>query len=659
MKSQNFRQDINGLRAWAVTAVVLFHFGIPGFSGGYAGVDVFFVISGFLMTSIIYRGLSNSDGDRRFSIGDFYLSRARRILPALIMLCLPLIVAGWFLLSPEGYRMLATHAITAVLFVSNIRFNREAGYFDVDSHEKLLLHTWSLSVEWQFYLLFPLILVLVWKLWPNKKAFVASLIILFTASLATSVVLTSSKPSAAFFLLPSRAWEMIAGGLVFMLAPSIQHERAKKLLEASGLALILLAITLCDANTPWPGSMAIIPVTGAMLVLASVRESSLWTGTRVAQWLGTTSYSLYLWHWPFSAFLVYRGYEGQPTAIFIALILTGVCTWLSWRYIEEPVRHSLGRSSRRRAARLLLLAATCVAATGGVIRVAEGVPSRLPEQVTAVFAEANNKNPLRDKCHVDGDETVPECTYGGDKLGVIVIGDSHAASVVRSAEKALPSDDLHVLDWTIKGCRTISQVKRRGNIAHNCGDFVQKAIEKSHKLPSDAPILIVNRLSWTFNGESELGREYVTEKPLEFLKHPYDNRSPEYIEEMTRGVVKTACAFAQDRPTYMLRPFPEMKVDVPRFMGRALLRGEKRRLSISVDEYEQRHALAMAAQDLAAQKCGVKILDLRPYLCEDGRCWGDRDGMPIYYDADHPSERGAALLIPLFQKMFQHDNQQG
>ena len=212
----NFRKDINGLRAWAVMVVVLFHFGVPGFSGGFIGVDIFFVISGFLMTNILIKKLENPH--QKFSVWDFYLARAKRIVPALLVLCITLLALGWLMLPPQDYRSLGMHTLTSVLFATNIQYWREAGYFDAASHDKWLLHTWSLSVEWQFYLLLPLLLWGVWRWWPGRVYAVRCLSLVFLASLGLSVWLTTQKPEAAFFLLPTRAWEMLAGGLVVLLA---------------------------------------------------------------------------------------------------------------------------------------------------------------------------------------------------------------------------------------------------------------------------------------------------------------------------------------------------------------------------------------------------------------------------------------------------------
>ena len=208
-----FRHDINGLREIAVVIVVLFHFGLPGFSGGFVGVDVFFVISGFLMTGIIFTKLQKN----QFSVLEFYLARARRIIPALAALCLILLFLAWFLLPPYEYDRLGKHIIGAATFLSNIVFFKESGYFDASSHEKWLLHTWSLSVEWQFYIIYPVLILVL------RKMFSMTLIPWMLLSFALgSFLLSAFLPDrwavAGFYLLPTRAWEMMLGGLVFLFA---------------------------------------------------------------------------------------------------------------------------------------------------------------------------------------------------------------------------------------------------------------------------------------------------------------------------------------------------------------------------------------------------------------------------------------------------------
>src|SRR5690606_34137892 len=279
----------------------------------------------------------------------------------------------------------------------------------------------------------------------------------------------------------------------------------------------------------------------------------------------------------------------------------------------------------------------------------DGIYGRLDPQVNAVFAEALNRNPLRSKCMTKSNDDERSCTYGGEALGVIVIGDSHAQSVVRSVEKALPSEQLHVLDWSASDCATIANVQDTHKRDFECGRFVSSVLTRAQALPSDVPLLIVNRATAMIEGRIE---EAFSPEPYKYITKPYATRTKEFYAEMRQGIIDTACAFAAHRPVYMLRPIPEMKLDVPRIMGRALLRGEPRRISISLEEYEARHKFIWETQDLAAAQCGVKLLDPRPYLCSDGRCWGDVDGLPAYFDDDHLNERGGQLLVPLFRQMF-------
>lgn len=661
IRNNNFRDDINGLRAWAVVAVILYHFGVTGFSGGFVGVDVFFVISGFLMTGIIVGELEKTTrnfGVAKFSLINFYLSRARRIVPALLTLCVVLMVAGWFFLSNLEYKALGSQVVSAVGFLSNIKFWKEDGYFDAASHEKLLLHTWSLSVEWQFYLILPLMLLAVWKIWPGRVPLIVAVILGLLLSLFLSIMMTPRAPAAAFYLLPTRAWEMMAGGLVYLLAGYLRLSgRTKITLECSGFALIIASILFFDASSSWPGWRALVPVIGTMLVITAARQGSLFTGSRIAQWLGDCSYSLYLWHWPFVVGLVYLNAGNNPGFIAIGLVLTLVLGRLSYQLIETAARSSLSRLSQHRGASVLLGCVLILVAGVFILKgqLKHGVPGRIPAQIDAVFNEVKNKNPRRKECHVSGEVAVPECTYGGSQLGVIVIGDSHAASVIRSVEKALPDKKLHVLDWTMSGCPTMVGVKKVNDSSYRCGEFITEALSKQAEFPSTVPLVIVNRMGIYLMGPNENGRSDEVSLPAFYLSSPYETRSPEFFQEMREGIIATACEFAKTRPVYMLRPIPELKVDVPNVMGRALMLGHPMEVSISIAEYQARQAFAWETQDMAAQRCGVKILDPLPSLCREGRCWGNaaQDGLPVYLDNNHLSERGGALLIPLFRQIFE------
>lgn len=228
-----FRKDINGLRAIAVIAVVLFHFNSSWMPGGFAGVDVFFVISGFLMTGIIFRGIESE----KFSILNFYVARVNRIVPALAVLCLVLLVFGYFYLTPLDYRSLGKHAVSSIGFLSNAIYWRDSGYFDSASQEKWLLHTWSLSVEWQFYIIFPLVLVAMRKIMSVKRMKIT--VLLGTVlGFIFCVIATYKWPDFAYYLLPTRAWEMMVGGVAYLYPIALKKER-KRFIEHLGLVLII------------------------------------------------------------------------------------------------------------------------------------------------------------------------------------------------------------------------------------------------------------------------------------------------------------------------------------------------------------------------------------------------------------------------------------
>ena len=653
-KTDGFRKDINGLRAWAVVAVIGYHFSIAGFPGGFIGVDVFFVLSGFLMAGIVIGGVETIDGSAasiRAFLAKFYLARARRIVPALAVLCAVILVVDWFVMSAKEYEGVGKNIVSALAFLSNFRFNREAGYFDASSHEKVLLHTWSLSVEWQFYLLFPLIVIGLYKLSRSRRRLAVALACLTAASLALSILTSASMPARAFFLLPWRAWELLGGALIWLLyqvRPRL-GDVPRIALEIAGFLLILGSIVLLDASVVWPGWLAVVPVTGTALVLLASRQDSILSGSRVAQWLGKASYSLYLWHWPIVVALYYLELETDPVARLAGLALTLLLGWLSYRWIETPTRTRLARMPRRLEFGAIMAGLLAVMLSAHVVRSFDGFPSRLPPEVNAIFKAADDANPRMMQCQGNDKTRVSECTYGGPDLGVVVIGDSHAGNIVRSVEKALPSPNLHVLDWTMAGCKTIAGMKKIGGQVVSCGEFVQYAVDKNKTLPP-APLVILNRTSVEVDPQQAA---VMSQAPGFYISKPHASHDAAFFEEIREGLISTACEFAKTRPVYYVRPIPEMKYHVPKSMGRALMWGHRLDVSISLDAYRKRHAWIWATQDLAAQRCGVKILDPLPYLCDKERCYGAVDGIPIYGDDNHLNMRGADRMIPMFRTIFE------
>lgn len=332
-----YRAEVDGLRAVAVVPVILFHAGVPAFGGGYVGVDVFFVISGYLITTIITREMREG----RFSLVHFYERRARRILPALFLVmtcCLPF---AWFLLYPGQMKDFGQNVTATTLFSSNILLWFKSGYFARAADMNPLIHTWSLAVEEQFYILFPLLLMLVWR--RGMRSLLVCLAAVFLLSLGASWWAATQAPMAGFYLIPFRGWELLLGSFCAFLAPRlVARPGVDDLLSAGGLALILGAVFAFDANTPFPGLHALVPTVGAALIILFACNGTLVNrvlSLKIPVSIGLISYSVYLWHQP--AFAFYRHYHlGDPprSMMLLLALLAILAAWLSWHFVERPFR---------------------------------------------------------------------------------------------------------------------------------------------------------------------------------------------------------------------------------------------------------------------------------------------------------------------------------
>lgn len=643
-----FRTDINGIRAWAVVAVLLFHFKVPGFSAGFIGVDIFFVISGFLMTGIILRGLERGN----FSLWQFYMARARRIVPALMLLLAVLLVLGWFWLPTPDYQTLGTQSAYSLAFLSNIHYWRAAGYFDTAAHEKWLLHTWSLGIEMQFYLLYPVFATLVWKIKPGVKTFAWGLLALFAASLVLSVVASSRKPVAAFYLLPTRGWELAMGGLVYLLSRRSDTwlQGRQQLLYWAGLLLWLAGFVLIDTSLPWPSGWALLPVLGTALIILAQTESALLLSNPLAQWLGNISYSLYLWHWPLVVALYFAGLQQQWGWVIGGLLLSLVLGQLSYRLVENPVRLGLTQRSYWQQVAALGVAGLMigVAAVGARLFVFEG---RLPAAVDIAVSESTNwELRSRNECAPNADATSPGCIYGNAEVGAVLLGDSHAMSSITSLEVAASEKDKGVLYLGKSGCITIEGLKRESGDCFEYNNWL--LTEKITDIQaSKQPVFLIGRASVYVFGHNEDQEP----KPIAYFDKPLSQvAEPDFLKQFRKSYIETACNIQNTNQVFFMRPIPEMGVHVPNTVVRNIMFGRKEvDVKITLDEYHERHAFVWAAQDEAAEKCGVKILDPLPYLCDDQYCYGSRDGRPLYYDDDHLSEYGNKFLIPMFEQVFE------
>jgi peptidoglycan/LPS O-acetylase OafA/YrhL len=479
----NYRPDIDGLRAVAILSVMAYHMLLPHAAGGFVGVDIFFVISGYLITSIIWREI----GLGTFSIVRFYERRVRRILPALAGVLIACIVGGWVFLLPGEFVEFAWSTLAASVSGANIFFWLHAGYFAGPAEMKPLLHTWSLGVEEQFYLLLPPTLLLVARFARRRVSLVLGVI--GVVSFAASLLYVRYSPDSAFYLLSSRAWELMVGSLLAVGAiPGFRTAIGRQAAGLVGLGMILYAVTQYNMLTPFPGAAALLPCIGAMLIIAAGQYGSSAVGwllsLRPVVFVGLISYSLYLWHWPLSVL----GRMGiVPWANFMRhggklMVLAEVfaAATLSWLFIERPFRG--GPRAPKRKALFAAMGATfaCIAALAVAILATGGAPSRyspLQNAIASYLAEGGNPTTERSgTCMVDHSYQAPKldaanCLRADSaKPNILLFGDSHAAQLWYGLSHEFT--ELNVMQATAAMCKPLIGAPRAAPFCQNLRDFI-------------------------------------------------------------------------------------------------------------------------------------------------------------------------------------------
>lgn len=637
-----YRADIDGLRAIAVIPVILFHTGMGWASGGYVGVDVFFVISGYLITKLIADEMDAG----QFSLARFYERRIRRIFPALFAVLAACFLAGLALMMPRDLVDFAKSAIATASSLSNMLFWWQSGYFDGAAEAKPLLHTWSLAVEEQFYVAFPLLLLAL-RQWarPWVMPILAAIGVLSFGLCVASLYIS---PKSGFYLAPMRAWELLLGGLLALGAvPPTSRRWVRETASVLGLVGIAAAILYFNEHTPFPGYAALLPTVGAALIIwsgASGHSSvNAMISARPIVLIGLASYSLYLWHWPILVFMNYVNIERLDlTQQLVALALIAASGFLSWRFIERPFRKP--RGGGQRAVFIVGASAAAVAIAAGLTLVATGgLPSRYSPAVRAVLAAQDSHSELMARCssriemQLGGD-----CMIGdGANRDSFIWGDSHADALT-GAFQTLAADTRRTFYYSVDAsCPPLLGVA----LDPACTEANERRIQFLSSHPAIRTVVVAAR--WSV---------YTSGRAVDFGPAESNEQLPRLISphELSAGVGRTVAALeAAGKTVVLVYPIPETGYHIPSTLARKLLRGEEPETFTRPRAYfDHRQAAAIAALDAAGS---ARVVRVRPAdrLCDASACKVFADGQPLYYDDDHLSLEGGRFVAPLFATAFQ------
>lgn len=600
-----YRSDIDGLRAIAVLPVLFFHAGVPYFSGGFVGVDVFFVISGYVIT----QGLRADIEADRFSIVDFYERRFRRIFPALVItLCLTYAAALFFLL-PHELVDLSNSMIASTLSVSNFYFWRSSSYFDTSSLFRPLLHTWSLSVEEQFYILMPLAMVVSRLFFRQAWRFFFWPVVLI--SLLLSISATYTAPTANFYLLPTRAWEILLGAMLVLTPLPKPAPFLAEILGATGIALIGYCVFAYSDSTPFPGAHALLPCVGSFLVIFAGIDNSTQAKRLLSLWplvaVGLISYSLYLVHWPITVMTRYYLLKNPQTSQ-VALIIAAsfVVAFLSWKYVETPFRKKGPLLTRKVVFSSWGVAVASLIAVGSLSALSGGLPSRFP--TTQIAAQTGSEGWRKGTCFLDGSQTFEKwdarkCTLTqGYAENILLWGDSFAAHYVPGIVAYGAQVGANVYQYTAAGCPPV--LKYFSYKLPNCQAFNAHALELIRELAIKKVILSARWGLLTSRGEFDL---HDTIRQIE----------------------------ATGADVFVLGQSPEFGIDVQSLAIRLKERSDW--YAANIDEALE--------EKLRIQSEGAHYISPLDLLCEKTLCSFKNGGGLLYMDYGHFSERGSLAAV--------------
>lgn len=643
-----YRSDIDGLRAVAVLSVIAFHAWPNALPGGFVGVDIFFVISGFLISLILFKSLEEG----RFSFSDFYSHRVRRIFPALLALLVVLLSVGWVILLSDEYRYLGKHSTAGALFVANFIFWREAGYFDVQSELKPLLHLWSLGIEEQYYLLWPVVAGFVWK----RRSFLLLLTLgMVLLSFSIGAWLLRAHATAAFYLPFGRAWELLVGALLAWGQHTggvdrLLHRRYTRASVVSllGAILVLAAVALLDRSKSFPGWAAAIPVIGALCLISAGPSAWLnrkFLSARPLVAIGIISYPLYLWHWPLlSLARILDERALSPVVAAAAIVVAALLATVTYVTVEKPIR----RIPASKCAPVLVVLMILVAGLGGGIAYSNGIPSRMQayQDRVAHVKWARESEPV---CLSALPMASRYCRMTDPlrKPTAVVVGDSHANRLFEGLSPRFAASGGNLMQLGEGGCLPFWGLEGgAAGESDTCSKRINGELDFVLAQQNLATVFLVARGPLYISGQ---GFGEVERQTRTFLRRVGHKVSSDYgglyADAMTRTVSRLLAAgkrvvFVIDNPELGFNPLsciksrpmqitsdPRAPCAVPR---------------ATVDDRNARYRSIVSKVALQFPK--LIVVDTQRILCDDSYCWAMKDGDLLYMDGDHLSRAGAQYV---------------
>jgi len=674
-----YRPDIDGLRAIAVLAVVAFHAFPSSMKGGFIGVDVFFVISGFLISTIIFENLDKGT----FSFAEFYSRRIKRIFPALLLVLSFSYVAGWVALFSDEYKQLGQHIASGSVFSSNFMLWSEAGYFDNSAETKPLLHLWSLGIEEQFYIIWPLVL---WVAWKKKFNLLTLSIIAAAISFHLNLKGIKRDAIATFYSPQTRFWELLCGCILayfclykqeaqqrfgskvdawlnkalYREARQADGQTLSNVLSAVGLLLLIHGFSRINHSMEFPGKWAMLPVAGAVcLILAG---PNAWVNRRilankVAVWFGLISFPLYLWHWPLLSYARIVEGEAPQLAIRIAAVVVSIAlAWLTYRFVEGRMRHGGNNKAKVSA---LVSAMVVMGTVGYLTSVQGGIPSR----AAAKFGDAQAADLTFVTERMDGwlCDTLTyrgeNCHYTSTNPSVVVIGDSHAPRIYSGLRELYTANGKGIaLFGGGSGCPPLLDVISKddgGNDERDCLVKMTGSLNKIMSEPGIKEVILAARgplytTGYGFEGDFEGDRSrpggWVLHRPNE----PQRMRSNAEVYYSALAETLDALLAAGKSVTF-LYDVPELGFDIKRCLASRPARLTKKTdtlCAIPRQKFEDRNKdFRLQTGKILREHPAVKVIDLAEAMCDDQYCYGGKDGALYYTDDDHLSRRGSELVV--------------